>query len=127
MYQFIALSRPPVDRVSVPEPSHRPPLQRNLRGNSAVVTRSFRRPLQSCPGDITDTASTSAPTTADCELGNVARLRRRVVRRTELRCESFWPATTKSKVRRGRPLLALPRSLPPLQIAARRNGRVDKS
>src|SRR5271169_3703701 len=124
---FIALSRPPVDRVSAPEPSHRLPLQRNLRGNSAVVTRSLRRPSQSCPSDMTDIASMSAPTTADCEPANVAKPRRRVVHRTELHCESFWPATTKSKVRRGRPSLAPPRSLPPLQIAARRNGRADKS
>src|ERR1035438_791343 len=73
--RFIALSRPPVDRVSVPEPSHQLPLQRNLRGNSAVVTRCLRRPLQSCPSDITDTASTSAPTAADCEPANVAKPR----------------------------------------------------
>src|SRR5580658_10469352 len=111
--ELIALSRPPVDRVSVPEPSHRPPLQRNLRGNTAVVTRCLRRPLQSCPSGMTDIASTSAPTTADCEPANVAKPRYRVVHRTELRCESFWPATTKSRVRRGRPSVAPRRCLPP--------------
>ena len=116
-----------MDRVSVPEPSHRPPLQRNLRGNSAVVIRCLRRPLQSCLSDMTDIASMFAPTTADCEPANVAKPRGRVVHRTELRCKSFWPATTRSKVRRGRPSLARSRSLSPLQIAARRNGRVDKA
>jgi hypothetical protein len=53
--------------------------------------------------------------------------RRRVVRRTELRCESFWPATAKSRVRRDGPSLARPRSLPRLQIAASRNGRADRN
>jgi len=43
-----------VDRVSVREQSHRLLLQRNLRGNSAAVTRPLRRPLQSCLGDMTD-------------------------------------------------------------------------
>jgi hypothetical protein len=125
--RFTALSRPPVDRVSVQEPSHRLSLRRNLRGNSAVVTRCLRRPFQSCPSEITGIASRSAPTTADCEPANVAKPRRRVVHRTELHCESFLPATAKSTVRLGRPSLASPRSLPPLQIAARRSGRVDKS
>src|ERR1700733_5067892 len=127
MTWFIALSRLSVDRVFVPEPSHRPPLQRNLRGNTAAVTRRLRRPLQFCPSDLIDIASMPGPTTANCEPVNVAKPRRRVVHGAEFHCGSSRPAPTEARAGRGAPSPAPPRFPPPLQIGVERNGRADKS